>query len=101
MDPCPCLALSHHAGEDGQVAEGGQPGAGRRAWDMVERERRTITDADSLLVKAGRGLNALSRLTRKVDEIMARMRESKYIYTFWVLRCKAKAEVGVLWVIQR
>ena len=48
-----------------------------RTWEMVERERRTVTEArDALLIKAGRGANAMSRMTKRVEEVMIGMKES-------------------------
>ena len=41
------------------------------AWEMLERERRTVTEAkDALLIKAGRGANAMSSMTQRVEEIV-------------------------------
>ena len=48
-----------------------------KAWEMVERERRTVTEArDALLIKAGRGANAMSRMAKRVEEVMIGMKES-------------------------
>ena len=48
-----------------------------RAWEMVERERRTVTEArDMLLFEAGRGANAMSRMTQRVEEVMTGMKDS-------------------------
>ena len=47
-----------------------------RAWEMVERERRTVTEArDMLLFEAGRGANAMSRMTQRVEEVMTGMKD--------------------------
>ena len=47
----------------------------KRNWEMVERERSTVTEArDALLIKAGRGANAMSRMTKRVEEVMIRMK---------------------------
>ena len=44
-----------------------------RAWEMVERERRTVTEAkDAQLIGAGRG----AIMTKRVDDVMTGMKES-------------------------
>ena len=46
-----------------------------RAWKMLERERKTVTEVrDTLLIKAGRGVNA--RMTQRVEEVMTGMKLS-------------------------
>ena len=38
---------------------------------MLEKERKTVTEArDALLVEAGRGVNAMSRMTQRVEDVM-------------------------------
>ena len=48
-----------------------------RAWSMMERERRAISDTrDALLMEAGKGSSAMWRQNRRVEEIMADLRET-------------------------
>ena len=47
-----------------------------QAWEMVERERLTVTEAgDSLLIEAGRGANAMAIMTKRVEDVMTGMKE--------------------------
>ena len=47
------------------------------AWSMMEREQRAISDTrDALLMEAGKGSSAMWRMTRRVKEIMAGLRET-------------------------
>ena len=44
---------------------------------MLEREKQMVTEArDALLIEAGRGVNAMSRMTQRVEEVMTRMKFS-------------------------
>jgi hypothetical protein len=48
-----------------------------RAWEMVERARRTVTEArDMLRFEAGRGATTMSRMTQSVEEVMTGMKDS-------------------------
>ena len=48
-----------------------------RAWSMMERERRAISDTmDALIMEAGKSSSAMWKLNRRVQEIMADLRET-------------------------
>ena len=48
-----------------------------RAWGLLEKETKTVTEArDALLVEAGRGGNAMSRMTQRVEGVMTGLRFS-------------------------
>ena len=48
-----------------------------RAWGLLEKERKMVTEAmDALLVEAGRGVNAMSTMTQRVEDVMTGLRFS-------------------------
>ena len=48
-----------------------------RAWGLLEKERKTVTEArDALLIEAGRGVNAMSRMMQRGEEVMTGLKFS-------------------------
>ena len=48
-----------------------------RTWGLLEKERKRVTEArNALLVEAGRGVNAMSRMMQRVEDVMTGLRFS-------------------------